>query len=84
MFGLNNGIIRLPCGIAMLINNDTGWSSPIQSLVEDYLDWMLAQKQNYVEWMLLADRRRSSQVDRHVAPHAPGASLTPHLSTRKQ
>eukprot|EP00438_Fugacium_kawagutii_P026213 Skav207553 [mRNA] locus=scaffold3647:16687:31925:- [translate_table: standard] len=25
----------------------------------DYLDWMLAQKQNYVEWMLLADRRRS-------------------------
>lgn len=24
---------------------------------EDYLDWLLAQKQNYVEWMLLADRR---------------------------
>ena len=24
---------------------------------QDYLDWLLAQKQNYVEWMLLADRR---------------------------
>ncbi|CAE7738957.1 unnamed protein product [Symbiodinium microadriaticum] len=23
---------------------------------EDFLEWMLAQKQNYVEWMLLADR----------------------------
>ena len=30
---------------------------------EDYLDWLLAQKQNYVEWMLLADRRRKDQKD---------------------
>eukprot|EP00439_Symbiodinium_sp_Y106_P026528 s5902_g3.t1 len=29
---------------------------------EDFLEWMLAQKQNYLEWMLLADRA-SDKVD---------------------
>ncbi|CAJ1398735.1 unnamed protein product [Effrenium voratum] len=31
---------------------------------QDYLDWMMAQKQNYIEWMLLADRH-SSKATHH-------------------
>lgn len=36
--------------------NRERWAIALKSW-EDYLDWLLAQKQNYVEWILLADAR---------------------------
>eukprot|EP00435_Cladocopium_sp_Y103_P064689 s192_g26.t1 len=37
------------------------WATALNAW-QDYLDWLLAQKQNYVEWMLLADRRRGPDL----------------------
>ena len=46
--------------------------------LKDYLDWLLAHKQNYVEWMLLADRQDEKAAVLHFWVSVSGAWLCKH------